>query len=623
MKKGIKYVFGILILIVISTNSSFGQFYYSGGQQNQLFVDSHKVCIKFETIVNPNDQTIILDSIPEIVTILNDGFSIDGFVICSLSNVTGYNTLLNSVLSVDGISLVEPYYLTSFGSPYLVGDRFCVAFESTIDQPTIDSINAKFGVEVIHELVGMPNVFVLRNNTTTSLGLLELAKIYYELSQTRYAHPIVKVSIEAHSYKLFDYFNSYQPHIKRVIGVFNTASVWDFAGLTESVTVAVIDNGVDNGALGEGEHEDLPASRVLAGRNLVESILPPVPSNQDYHGMACAGIISASHTTDSISGLDSNSGVISISPNSHILPVKVFDALADSVPTDSLVNAINYAWMNGADVLSNSWGYVFSTCAAYPDDLVDDAILNAFTSGRSGKGCPVIFSSGNQANFHTPVRYPACVPSAFSVGAIHLNDSIWDYSNYGSSLDIVAPSGDVNRQGDVWTIDQMGKDGANTPGGVFTCQPGHPIDGDYYCSFGGTSAAAPIVSGVAALLISKDSSLFAYEIYDILRFSAVTELDSDTITPPDTAYGYGRVDAFRAILSISRGDLNNDNDIATVLDLTYLIDRIYRGGADPFPSPLMGDLNCDGSANNIVDLTYLVDRIFRGGPPPINPCYEF
>ena len=122
MKKTLKYICEISVLLVLTTISSFGQFYYSGGQQNQLYIDSQKVCIKFETIVNPNDQTIILDSIPEIVTILNDGLSIDGFVVCSLSNITGYSSLLNSVLSVDGISLVEPYYLTGFGSPYLVGD---------------------------------------------------------------------------------------------------------------------------------------------------------------------------------------------------------------------------------------------------------------------------------------------------------------------------------------------------------------------------------------------------------------------------------------------------------------------------------------------------------------------
>ena len=65
-----------------------------------------------------------------------------------------------------------------------------------------------------------------------------------------------------------------------------------------------------------------------------------------------------------------------------------------------------------------------------------------------------------------------------------------------------------------------------------------------------------------------------------------------------------------------RGDINNDGVDANILDLTYLIDRIFRGG------PLLncdeeGNLDQDVEANvNILDLTYLVDFIFRGGPAP-------
>lgn len=442
--------------------------------------------------------------------------------------------------------------------------------------------------------------------------MLDIANYYDELSYTQFAHPLVAIRIVPHSYTLYDFYNAYQPHTKKVIGTFNAAAVWDFAGLTQPVTVAVLDNGVD-------VHVDLPAIRIQPGRNFVNSVLGPEPVNEEYHGMACAGIIAASHTTDSAAGLDTLSGVISVAPSTIILPVKIFSIFTPVVVADSVANAINYAWQNGAEVLSNSWGTDFFCPLGIP--VITNAISNAFLNGRNGKGCPVIFSSGNQSA--SLLEYPSCISETFSVGAITLNDVRWSYSNYGLGLDIVAPSGDINRQGDVWTIDPHAKKGANYPGPNFTCQPGHPEDDDFYCSFGGTSAAAPIVSGIAALLISKDSNLTALEVYNILRFSAVTELDSDTITPPDTAYGYGRVDAFRAALSISRGDLNNDNVIADTLDLDFMIAQIFEGGPDPFPSPLLGDCNCDGIASSVIDLTYLVDRIFRGGPPPINPCYEF
>jgi len=62
-----------------------------------------------------------------------------------------------------------------------------------------------------------------------------------------------------------------------------------------------------------------------------------------------------------------------------------------------------------------------------------------------------------------------------------------------------------------------------------------------------------------------------------------------------------------------KGDANNDGDI-NILDLTYMVDYIFRNGPAPDPF-LAGDANCDDNSN-ILDLTYLVDFIFRGGPIP-------
>jgi len=66
------------------------------------------------------------------------------------------------------------------------------------------------------------------------------------------------------------------------------------------------------------------------------------------------------------------------------------------------------------------------------------------------------------------------------------------------------------------------------------------------------------------------------------------------------------------------GDTNGDGDDANILDLTYIVDFIFRGGL-PSLCDDEADLNGDGSSANIIDLTYLVDFIFRGGPAP-NPC---
>ncbi len=62
------------------------------------------------------------------------------------------------------------------------------------------------------------------------------------------------------------------------------------------------------------------------------------------------------------------------------------------------------------------------------------------------------------------------------------------------------------------------------------------------------------------------------------------------------------------------GDVNGDGTGGNILDLTFLVDRIFRGGPPPEPA-IAGSVNCDAVVN-ILDLTYLVDRIFRGGPVP-------
>lgn len=65
----------------------------------------------------------------------------------------------------------------------------------------------------------------------------------------------------------------------------------------------------------------------------------------------------------------------------------------------------------------------------------------------------------------------------------------------------------------------------------------------------------------------------------------------------------------------NRGDVNNDGTNSNILDLNYLVNRVFRGGPAA-PCPAEADLNHDGTTSNIIDLNFLVNRIFRGGPLP-------
>jgi hypothetical protein len=75
------------------------------------------------------------------------------------------------------------------------------------------------------------------------------------------------------------------------------------------------------------------------------------------------------------------------------------------------------------------------------------------------------------------------------------------------------------------------------------------------------------------------------------------------------------------VLSISHGDVNNDNKF-NVADMTQVIALVYFEAAVPFPSADLADFICDKKIN-LADMTGLVDYVYPGGATPVKPCFEF
>ncbi|MBD3404239.1 S8 family serine peptidase [candidate division GN15 bacterium] len=530
----------LLAVMLVGVSTRAQEYYYGTYDRMVVLRDSTKMLMKFDPAVPSLNQSAFIESVGRIADTVSSAEAVDGFVACSLQTGAGYSAFLDSLQAAAEILLTEPFYVTEQGGALYIGQSFCAAFEGSVSSSQIDSINDLYSVSIQRELRGMPNVYLLHNSPGSGLRTLDLANLYHSLPETEYACPAFGMRPQLTAYKVFDYYSDHQPHTKKVIGQFNGASVWDFAGLTNTVTVAVVDDGTDS-------HEDLPSHRILPGYDFAEDDSDAAPGPAKAHGMSCAGIIAASHTTDSIAGLQNSSGIASLNPHVNVLPVKIgYDTLGLATYVE-IAEAITWAHSNGADILSNSWGWP-DKYAEFP--TLTRALERAALFGRDGRGCPVIQSSGNITAFHSNpnyVRYPAWLPNSFAVGAIRLDDIRWDYSCYGPGMDIVAPSDDGYTVG-VWSLDQMGSAGYN-PGWVSDCPPGSNDDG-YHCWFGGTSAAAPVVAGVAALLLSKDSALSTEAVYYILENSAVRDLDWGSIPEYHLEYGYGRVDAFRAVLSI-------------------------------------------------------------------------
>jgi len=226
--------------------------------------------------------------------------------------------------------------------------------------------------------------------------------------------------------------------------------------------------------------------------------------------VACAGIVAASHN---------NIGVRGVAPLVDLLSVNIF---VGGESTQDIADGITWAKNQGADVLSNSWGY--TSCNVNYSNITN-AINDANSNGRSGKGCLVIFASGN--GYKSCVDFPANVASAVAVGAFTNQGVRSSYSNYGSALDIMAPSNAVGSQpgAGVRTTDRMG--GAGYAGGNYTT------------SFGGTSAACPVVAGVCALALGYNPDLTSSQLKDHLYNTAI---DMGP-TGDDNEYASGRVNA--------------------------------------------------------------------------------
>jgi choice-of-anchor B domain-containing protein len=74
----------------------------------------------------------------------------------------------------------------------------------------------------------------------------------------------------------------------------------------------------------------------------------------------------------------------------------------------------------------------------------------------------------------------------------------------------------------------------------------------------------------------------------------------------------------------SHGDVANGDGVFDALDLNFIIDHVFSGGAQPTrdsgcPHVDRGDVNCDG-VDDVLDVGYYIDLVFYGGPEPCNPC---
>jgi len=265
------------------------------------------------------------------------------------------------------------------------------------------------------------------------------------------------------------------------------------------IRVAVIDYDFNS------EHKDL-VNNIVATYD-VQTSSTKVKKDFDPHGTACASIIAATNN---------DLGIVGVAPDAKLILIT-----ADLTDDNQKARAFRKAKELGADVISCSWSFLTKT-----SPQVEAAIQEMYDSN-----IVVIFSSGNNnIDLDSSPKYESEPELSWviGVGATTEDNTKSSYSNYGKYIDILAPGGKVN-------------------GGVFAIAG---YNNETYGYFHGTSAAAPVVAGVVALMLSVNHSLTPSEVRRILISTA------DKIEPEVAKYNfngfshthaYGKVNASAAV----------------------------------------------------------------------------
>jgi len=339
-------------------------------------------------------------------------------------------------------------------------------------------------------------------------------------------------------------------------------------------------DGVNVGVVDQGAlltHEDLDGQFLNDGFDAIGGSSPQVL--YAYHGMTVTGIVAAT--------ADNGKGVAGVAPMSKIIPVSHSLWLSD--PVQSYADAVNWAWQNGADVMSNSWNHNDLTSS-----MIEEALNDAIQYGRNGLGTVVVQSAGNNNGVAT---FPSnSVADLLVVGAMNPDGTRWSNSNYGTHVDVFAP-------------------------GVGVRTTSYTGDQDYEY-FGATSCATPHVSGVAALILSANPCLSGQEVRDVIEATAqkVGGYSYTTVAGRENGtwsnqLAYGLVGAEAAVqlaVSLQNGDSDGDG-VCNMEDICEGFDDTVDSDVDNIPD------GCDICPNS----TFNVDADNDGVCDDIDICLGF
>ncbi len=325
----------------------------------------------------------------------------------------------------------------------------------------------------------------------------------------------------------------------------------------EGVTLAVADSGV------QLTHPDI-VNQQAAGEHHnfatdLDTGTPGALTASWVHGTSVAGLAVAEG--------NNAIGMIGTAPGAKVASWVIFDNALLRVGEDKLMDLYprhsETVW-----VQNHSWSKGNRDDLVAPGLLEEVGIADAIENGRSGKGVVMVRSGGNYRTNGRNVSEDLYVadPRFIAVAAVNNSGRATSYSSPGAPLLVSAPGGEITFGPFMFTLDFLGADGATSFPIWLPGEQAQTMDlWNYrydFNPFAGTSASAPLVSGVCALMLSANPNLTYRDVQHILALSA-RHLDT---TDPDLRVngagftlshnqGFGVVDAGQAV-QLAKGWIN-------------------------------------------------------------------
>lgn len=466
--------------------------------------------------------------------------NLGGFSVVTLSKGDkDIDTKLDEVRAKDNVEVgTHVYFAEGSNKPLVPTGEIFIQFEIGVSEGEQKMLLDEFALELV-ERRGVENI--VAKVTPNSPNPLKVAQALQQTSFVKLAEPDLDTILDEYLVAPQDDLLRHQWHLKnngqlpdvnyklksgadaKVVDAWNRLGNYG----SSNIVVAVIDNGFDL------EHPDLKEKvfRPFDLWNQSNNITQGDP--KFTHGTPCATVALAS----------SNSrGMVGVAPNSKFMPVS-----GTSFSNRATEQMFDYCVLNGADIISCSWGTTDPKFAL--SSIKEEAISRAVRDGRNGKGCIILFAVGNE-NYDF-VNFYAAHHDVIAVAACTSQDEHASYSNRGREVTICAPS-----NGD-WPIiagraswDQ----GISGQQGDYKFWRDGKSRGINYKHFGGTSSATPLVAGVCALILSANPELTAKEVREIIirtadKIGYPSDYDSNGHS---SKYGYGRINADKAVAEALR-----------------------------------------------------------------------